>query len=50
MSKETAWDYLFYSYKATLPLTGSYRKDFDKLHKAVNIIIKSELKQKGGLE
>ena len=53
MSVETNWDYLFYSYKATLPLTGKYRSDFDLLHHAVNLVVKSELKEKqkqGALE
>jgi hypothetical protein len=43
MRVETPWDYLFYSYKATLPLTGNYRSDLDKLHHAVNVIIESKL-------
>jgi hypothetical protein len=46
MSVETAWDYLFYSYKANLPLEGSFRSDLDKLHKAVNFVVESELKDK----
>lgn len=43
---ETKWDYLFYSYKANLPLDKNYRSDLDKLHKAVNTIIETELKEK----
>ena len=43
--KENAWDYLFYSYKANLPLDKSFRSDLDKLHKAVNVIIESKLKE-----
>jgi hypothetical protein len=46
MSDETAWDYLFYSYKANLPLEGSFRSVLDKLHKAVNFVVESELKDK----
>jgi len=46
MSVETAWDYLFYSYKANLPLEGSFRSDLDKLHRAVNVVVESELKDK----
>ena len=46
MSKETGWDYLFYSYKANLPLTGSFRNNLDKLHKAVNVIVEIELKER----
>lgn len=43
---ENNWDYLFYSYKANLPLNKNYRNDLDKLHKAVNTIVESELKQR----
>ena len=46
MNKETAWDYLFYSYKANLPLKGNYRNNLDKLHKAVNTIVEIELNRK----
>ena len=43
---ETAWDYLFFSFKANLPLQGTYRTDLDKLQKAVNTIVEIELESK----
>ena len=43
---ETAWDYLFFSFKANLPLTGTYRTDLDKLQKAINTIVEIELESK----
>ena len=53
MIKETKWDYLFFSYKANFPLDKDYRSDLDKLHKAVNVVVDSELKdcrKQGALE
>jgi len=43
---ENYWDYLFFSYRANLPLKGNFRSDLDKLHHAVNVIVKSKLNEK----
>ena len=40
MVKENAWDYLFFSFKANLPL--EYRIEFNKFWKNVNKVIKKE--------
>lgn len=43
--KNVGWKHMFSPIDC---VTGNYRKDFDKLHHAVNVIVESELNSKTG--